>query len=110
MFNIIDFDTGWKADLIIRKERPFSVGEFSRRQWGTILGRSVAIASAEDVILSKLEWDKITPSERQFLDALNVAKVQWAALDQNYLRKWAADLEVSEKLEELLRQAKPTAP
>src|SRR5262249_11244741 len=23
MFNIIDLDTGWKADLIIRKDRPF---------------------------------------------------------------------------------------
>src|SRR5437899_2207719 len=25
MFNLIDFDEGWKADLIIRKERPFSL-------------------------------------------------------------------------------------
>ena len=104
MFNIIDFKTGLKADLIIRKNRAFSVEEFARRQQGTILGMTTSITSAEDVILSKLEWDKITPSERQVRDAVNVAKVKGAALDVDYLRKWAADLGVSDKLEEILRQ------
>src|SRR2546423_709510 len=28
MFNVIDFAEGWKADFIIRKDRPFSVEEF----------------------------------------------------------------------------------
>jgi hypothetical protein len=105
MFNIIDFDNGWKADLIVRKDRPFSIEEFSRRQLRTIHGRTLPIASPEDVILSKLEWNKITPSERQVRDALNVAAVQWSALDQSYLRKWAAELGVSEKLEEVLHAA-----
>lgn len=27
-FNVIDFETGWKIDLIIRKSRPFSQTEF----------------------------------------------------------------------------------
>jgi hypothetical protein len=110
MFNIIDFDTGWKADLIVRKNRPFSVEEFSRRQQRTIYGRSLPITSPEDVILSKLEWDKITPSERQVRDALNVAAVQWPTLDQAYLRKWAADLGLTEKLEQLLRSAEEQQP
>lgn len=101
MFNIIDFDMGWKADLIVRKNRPFSVEELARRQQRTVYGRSLPIASAEDVILSKLEWDKITPSERQIRDALNVATVQWSVLDKNYLQKWAADLGVLGKLEDL---------
>jgi hypothetical protein len=110
MFNIIDFDTGWKADLIVRKNRPFSVEEFARRQQRTVYGRALPIASAEDVILSKLEWNKITPSERQVRDALNVAAVQWPRLDQAYLRKWAIDLGVSEQLEALLRTAEQQQP
>src|SRR6266496_3203517 len=81
MFNIIDFDEGWKADLIIRKDRPFSAVEFERRQLGNLHGLTVPIASAEDVILTKLEWNKITPSERQLKDALHVALGQWARLD-----------------------------
>jgi hypothetical protein len=31
MFNVIDFDEGWKADLIVRKDRPFSIEELRRR-------------------------------------------------------------------------------
>src|SRR5580698_1186876 len=32
MFNVIDLATGWKIDLIFRKSRAFSEGEFRRRQ------------------------------------------------------------------------------
>jgi hypothetical protein len=110
MFNIIDLDTGWKADLIVRKDRPFSVEEFSRRQLRSLYGQSLPVASPEDVILTKLEWDRITPSERQLRDALNVAAVQWSVLDLAYLRKWAADLGVSEKLEQLLHSAEQQQP
>ena len=43
----------WKADLIIRKHRPFSEAEFSRREATDFFGVRLAIASVEDVILSK---------------------------------------------------------
>jgi len=105
MFNVLHLDSGWKVDLIVRKDRPFSVEEFRRRQTGNLYGHPLPIASPEDVILSKLEWDRITPSERQLRDALNVAAVKWPSLDQAYLRRWAGALGVSEKLEELLRNA-----
>ena len=59
----------------------------------------------DGVILSKLEWNKITPSERQVRDALSVAVVQWPTLDRAYLRRWAPELGVTEKLEEVLRTA-----
>jgi hypothetical protein len=110
LFNIIDLKEGWKADLIVRKDRPFSVEEFRRRQTGTIHGRAVPLASPEDVILSKLEWDRITPSERQVRDALNVAVVQWPRLDQSYLRQWASALGVADRLEELLQKARELQP
>jgi hypothetical protein len=105
MFNVIDFDGGGKADLIVRKDRPFSVMEFQRRKTGIIHGSPMPIASPEDVILAKLEWNRITPSERQVDDALQVAVMQGARLDRAYLRQWAPDLGVAEKLEELLRDA-----
>jgi hypothetical protein len=105
MFNIIDFGSGWKADLILRKDRPFSREEFLRRKAVPVAGRSLWMASPEDVILSKLEWAKITPSERQLRDALGVAVNQWSHLDQDYLRHWARELGVEEPLEQLLREA-----
>jgi hypothetical protein len=105
MFNIIDFSTGFKADLIVRKNRPFSIEEFQRRKLENIGGRDIPVARPEDIILSKLEWDKITPSERQVQDAFHVAVVQGSNLDQGYLRQWAGVLGIAEKLEELLRKA-----
>jgi hypothetical protein len=105
MFNIIDLGSGWKADLILRKDRPFSREEFSRRRPVSLLSTPVWLASPEDVILSKLEWSKITPSDRQLRDALGVAVNQWSHLDQEYLRRWARELGVEEPLEQLLREA-----
>jgi hypothetical protein len=110
MFNLIDFANGWKADLILRKDRPFSREEFSRRRETPYGSGSLWVASPEDVILSKLEWAKITPSERQLRDALGVAVTQWPHLDQEYLRHWARELGVEEPLELLLREARELQP
>jgi hypothetical protein len=61
--------------------------------------------STNDIVLAKLEWDKITPSEKQQRDVLDVLKVRWHELDKTYLRKWAHELGVAEKLEDLLGEA-----
>jgi hypothetical protein len=37
-FNVIDAASGWKADLIVRKERAFSREEFRRRLPAKVLG------------------------------------------------------------------------
>jgi len=68
MFNVIDLETGWKADLIIRKDRPFSNEEFDRRVTVDVMGLHLYVASAEDTILSKLEWSRSSESERQYRD------------------------------------------
>ncbi|HEX6984230.1 MAG TPA: hypothetical protein VF170_02585 [Planctomycetaceae bacterium] len=48
-FNVIDLESGWKIDLIVRKERPFSRVEFDRRIEATIDTRRIPVATAEDV-------------------------------------------------------------
>jgi hypothetical protein len=101
---VIELDSGWKADLIIRKERPFSE-EFKRRKPISVAGRSILVASPEDVILAKLEWDRITPSQRQLADALAVAAMHRENLDRDYLKRWAEALDISEPLEHLFRDA-----
>jgi hypothetical protein len=65
LFNVIDLTTGCKIDLIFRKARHFSVEEFRRRPAVDFYGISLFVASAEDVILSKLEWSKLGGSQRQ---------------------------------------------
>lgn len=101
-FNIIDLATGSKADVLIRKDRPFSLCEFERRQMVDLMGLQVAVLSPEDSILSKLEWAETSGSERQERDAVGVAAVQWNRLDCDYLRRWAKELGLEGKMEEFL--------
>ncbi len=93
-FSVIDMTTGWKVDLIIRKDRPFSIEELSRRQRATIFGAEVFVVTAEDSILSKLEWAKLTDSERQLRDVAGILSVHGASLDRAYLERWVAGLGV----------------
>ncbi|MHC4489816.1 MAG: hypothetical protein ACYSW7_11695 [Planctomycetota bacterium] len=105
-FNVIDIQNSWKADLIIRKNRPFSREEFQRRQKANVMGLDVWVVSPEDIILSKLEWAKNSKSGQQLQDAFGVVAVQYDHLDKDYLHKWAKELQVESSLEELLKQAK----
>jgi hypothetical protein len=56
------------------------------------------------VILAKLEWSRLGYSERQFIDAVNVARIQGEKLDRTYLEKWARDLDLEHQLERLFLQ------
>ena len=104
MFNVVHIETGFKVDLIIRKSRPFSKMEFSRRQYAFYLGANRWFATAEDTILAKLEWSKLSSSERQFNDALNIAKLQRGNLDRAYLEEWARQLDILSLLVKLFHE------
>ena len=105
MFNIIESATGLKADLFVRKERPFAIEGFRRRRPGRLGDLDIMLISPEDSILSKLEWARQGESERQVRDAIGVAAVQGEQLDLDYLRRWAVELGVAELLEKVLEQA-----
>lgn len=102
-FNLIDVTTGWKVDLMIRKDRPFSRSEFTRRTRITILDVDVWVATAEDTILAKLEWAAMGGSDRQVVDAATVLSIGGSDLDQHYLHHWAANLGITDLLAKALR-------
>ena len=106
MFNVIDIKAGWKVDLIIRKDRPYSAGEFERKRKFPIEGSDLWVVSPEDAILSKLEWSKGRQSQQQFQDALGIVVVQAGRLDIQYLQKWAEELGVMNELTKLLDTAR----
>jgi hypothetical protein len=91
-FNIVDIPRGLKVDLIVRKDREFSVIEFGRRETHEIEGFRLTIATPEDVLLAKLEWAKIGQSERQLIDAAGILTVQGANLDMAYIGHWVHEL------------------
>lgn len=88
MFNVIDPDTGWKADLIIRKDRPFSVMEFERRETAEFFGTVIHVATLEDVVLSKLEWAKLGGSARQLDDVRGLLRIRAGDVDLAYIERW----------------------
>ena len=104
-FNIIDLTSGWKIDLIIRKPRPFSVSEFDRRFQINFEGLSIFMASAEDVILAKLEWAKLSPSERQIEDVAGILRIRTEELDRTHIERWIEDLHVEEQWIQALKAA-----
>jgi hypothetical protein len=105
MFNIVDLEGGWKADLILRKDRPFSRQEFERRRQIEAMDQTIWVVSPEDTVLSKLEWMKGRESDVQYSDALGVAITQWGNLDLEYLRRWAGPLGIENMLSRLLKEA-----
>lgn len=104
MFNIVDLSSGWKVDVIIRKQRPFSVEEFRRRIPARVLDRDVQMASAEDTVLAKLEWAALGESERQLRDAQGIIDVKAESLDDSYVDRWAPILGVKDAWQRLRRK------
>jgi len=100
LFNLIDLKTGWKMDMIIRKARPFSQEEFGRRQLLSMQRVSLFVASAEDVVISKLEWSKLAQSQRQIEDAAGILKIRGDSLDRWYLDKWVRELGLTKEWNE----------
>jgi hypothetical protein len=104
MFNVIDNDSGWKADLIFRNNDPYEVTKFNRRIKAKLMGIELWILSPEDVILSKLNWAKMSSSDLQTRDAFGVLKLQWDNLDWPYLRHWAKELGIEDNLESVKKE------
>jgi hypothetical protein len=101
-FNAIDTRSALKVDFWLLKPEPFECEMFARRISATLFAEPAWIATAENVILHKLYWNKITPSDRQLGDAAGVVSVQANNLDRVYLRRWAGVLGVGPVLDDIL--------
>lgn len=95
LFNVVDLESGWKIDFIIRKSREFSRVEFDRRVVVDLLGVPVAVASPEDVVIAKLEWAKRSGSDRQIDDAGGIIRSKGSDLDRAYVERWVAALDLA---------------
>ncbi len=104
-FNIIESTTGWKINLFVRKTRPFSRGEFDRGGAVEFQGMKLSIASAEDVVIAKLEWAKIGGSQRQVEDVAGILRIRTDQLDLDYVRSWVRELDLQVQWEAACRSA-----
>jgi len=109
-FNLIHLATMFKVDVFVAKPRAFDRSQLARRQLVLLSEepeRHAWVASAEDTILAKLEWHRLGGgvADRQWRDALGVILVQGERLDLDYMRTMAAQLGVSDLLEQALQAA-----
>lgn len=108
-FNLIHLDSMFKVDVFIAKRRRFDQAQLANRTPQIVSEnpeRTAYFASAEDTILSKLEWYRMDDeiSDRQWRDVLGVIAVQRERLNLDYLREQAVALGVSDLLEKALAQ------
>jgi hypothetical protein len=109
-FNLIHLRTMFKVDVFILKDRGFDRTELERRSCHVLANdpaRKADIASAEDIIIAKLEWHRKGGghSERQWLDVVGILKTQTGQLDLAYMRSWAGELGVEDLLDKALKEA-----
>jgi len=101
-FNVLDEQSALKADFWQLRRSEFEQEMFRRRVRLELFGAEAWVATPEDILLHKLYWNHLTPSERQLSDAAGVYAVQSANLDLDHLQRWASRLNVSAQLDDLI--------
>lgn len=94
-FNILQPGAQMKADIFCFDDKPFDNSRLSRRRRVELgAGLPVYVASAEDVILKKLEYFRMGGSDKHLRDITSIIKVGRVVLDRSYIEQWALRLGV----------------
>lgn len=93
MFNIIDYQSGYKADFIVLKNEPYRQEEFQRRKQIDFMNMNVYLVSAEDLLLSKIIWIQELQSDLQKADIKTLGNT--TGLDWPYIRRWISSLKLN---------------
>jgi hypothetical protein len=110
-FNVVHLDTMLKVDVFVTRGRPWDAEAFTRAREEAFDDANEAvrfpIATAEDVVLAKLEWFRLggERSERQWFDVLGVLRINSDSIDRAYLERQARAMGVFDLLVQALDAA-----
>jgi hypothetical protein len=102
-FNALDNRSAMKVDFFRVASDEYEFERFRRRQRISLFDQPAWIATPEDVLLHKLRWYRMSPSDRQLTDARGIFQVSGKELDRVYLDHWAERIKVSDLLESVLQ-------
>ncbi len=92
MFNITDWQTGIRFDIMAYKDSDYNWAAFQRRTKETFLEREVYLCAVEDLIIGKLNWYNISQSEKQLSDLMYLVKTP--DINWTYLNNWIDKLNI----------------
>jgi len=109
-FNLIHLGSMFKVDVFVAGNDPLVREELARAgrlPLPNLPGRSIMVASPEDVVIQKLVWYRKGGeiSERQWRDVLGVLRIQAGTLDAGYLASSAGRAGVADLLERARQEA-----
>jgi len=70
-----------------------------------VQGLPLFVASAEDVVIAKLQWSKLAQSQRQIEDVASILRLRWEVLDRSYLERWISELDLKQERSNAKRMA-----
>ncbi len=84
-------DDEFVCELFVRSDDAHDQERFRRRQRVRVLDRLAFVASAEDMIVTKLRWadEAHRPKDRE--DIRNILAVRGPELDWPYLQRWSTE-------------------
>jgi hypothetical protein len=89
-FNIIHPASGLKVDVMVRKETQFDRSRFARgRMLRPAENYQALFASAEDVIIKKMEYYQQGGSDKHLRDITGMLKISGSEIDHAYIVQWA---------------------
>jgi len=92
MLNIIDFQSGYKADFILLKNEIYRQEEFQRRKQVDFMNMKIYLVSAEDLLISKIIWIQQLQSDIQKEDIKAIGSTK--GLDWSYIHHWISSLKL----------------
>ena len=109
-FNIIHPSSGLKVDVMVRKETPFDRSRFARaRVLRPDESYEAAFASAEDVIIKKMEYYREGGSEKHLRDITGMLQVSGDEIDQFYIVEWVDRLGLRDIWDTIQRRVKDSS-
>jgi hypothetical protein len=82
-------DSPFVCELFVLSDDAHDQERFARRHAATVLAHPAFVASAEDMIITKLRWAAGAHRSKDRDDIRNILAVQGAELDAAYLDRWS---------------------
>lgn len=98
-FNVIHRDTALRADIYLAGEDPFHVWALERRRRIDVEGLAIWLAPLEYVVVRKLEYFRMSGSDRHLRDVAMMLRISGPLVDAGSLHEWSGRRRVTDLLE-----------